>query len=151
MTSSKSCPNRGWYGCVTRTGRLRKRYALWLNGPIEWLRGKTHPHAKRAVAPGAKFQTVEELRQGSQQFRELYNQRWIIKRHNHLTREQARQQLRARSFSMNRLSSVSNKSGALQHLSAAPRAACHHRMGRLSPHSFDSMRRGRGLNLARCL
>ena len=41
------------------------------------------------------FQTVEELRQALAEFRERYNQRWIVQRHNYLTPQQARQQLLA--------------------------------------------------------
>src|SRR5205807_9791088 len=41
------------------------------------------------------FRTVEELRQALAEFRERYNQRWIVQRHNYLTPEQARQQLLA--------------------------------------------------------
>ena len=41
------------------------------------------------------FQTVEELRQALAEFRERYNQRWIVQRHNYLTSQQARQQLLA--------------------------------------------------------
>jgi len=41
------------------------------------------------------FRTVEELRQALAEFRERYNQRWIVQRHNYLTPQQARQQLLA--------------------------------------------------------
>jgi putative transposase len=42
------------------------------------------------------FQNVEELRQALAEFRERYNQRWIVQRLGYLTPAQARQQLLAR-------------------------------------------------------
>ncbi len=42
------------------------------------------------------FRTVEELRQALAQFRERYNQRWIVQRHGYLTPQQALQPLLAR-------------------------------------------------------
>ena len=41
------------------------------------------------------LRTVEELRQALAEFRERYNQRWVVQRHNYLTPEQARQRLLA--------------------------------------------------------
>jgi len=38
---------------------------------------------------------VEELWQALAEFRERYNQRWIVQHHNYLTPEEARQQLLA--------------------------------------------------------
>ena len=60
-------------GCVERFIRTLKEQLLWV----------------------PTFQTVEELRQALAEFRERYNQRWIVQRHNYLTPQQARQQLLA--------------------------------------------------------
>jgi putative transposase len=60
-------------GCVERFIRTLKEQLLWVR----------------------TFRTVEELRQALAEFRERYNQRWIVQRHNYLTPEQARQQLLA--------------------------------------------------------
>ena len=60
-------------GCVERFIRTLKEQLLWVR----------------------TFQTVEELRQALAEFRERYNQRWIVQRHNYLTPQQARQQLLA--------------------------------------------------------
>ena len=60
-------------GCVERFIRTLKEQLLWVR----------------------TFQTVEELRQALAEFRERYNQCWIVQRHNYLTPQQARQQLLA--------------------------------------------------------
>ncbi len=60
-------------GCVERFIRTLKEQLLWVR----------------------TFRTVEELRQALAEFRERYNQRWIVQRHNYLTPQQARQQLLA--------------------------------------------------------
>jgi putative transposase len=60
-------------GCVERFIRTLKEQLLWVR----------------------TFQNVEELRQALAEFRERYNERWIVQRHNYLTPEQARQQLLA--------------------------------------------------------
>jgi len=60
-------------GCVERFRRTLKEQLLWVR----------------------TFRTVEELRQALAEFRERYNQRWIVQRHNYLTPQQARQQLLA--------------------------------------------------------
>jgi len=60
-------------GCVERFIRTLKEQLLWVR----------------------TFRTVEELRQALTEFRERYNQRWIVQRHNYLTPQQARQQLLA--------------------------------------------------------
>ena len=60
-------------GCVERFIHTLKEQLLWVR----------------------TFQTVEELRQVLAEFREWYNQRWIVQRHNYLTPQQARQQLLA--------------------------------------------------------
>ena len=60
-------------GCVERFMRTLKEQLLWVR----------------------TFQTVEELRQALAEFRERYNQRWIVQRHNYLTPHEARQQLLA--------------------------------------------------------
>jgi len=60
-------------GCVERFIRTLKEQLLWVR----------------------TFRTVEELRQALAEFRERYNQHWIVQRHNYLTPEQARQQLLA--------------------------------------------------------
>jgi transposase InsO family protein len=41
------------------------------------------------------FRSIEELRQALAEFRERYNQRWIVQRLGYLTPAQARQQLLA--------------------------------------------------------
>ncbi len=60
-------------GCVERFIRTLKEQLLWVRS----------------------FRTVEELRQALAEFRERYNQRWIVQRHGYLTPQQARQQLLA--------------------------------------------------------
>jgi len=60
-------------GCVERFIRTLKEQLLWVR----------------------TFQTVEELRQALAEFRERYNQRWIVQRHNYLTPQRARHQLLA--------------------------------------------------------
>jgi putative transposase len=60
-------------GCVERFIRTLKEQLLWVR----------------------TFQNVEELRQALAEFRERYNQRWIVQRHGYLTPQQARQQLLA--------------------------------------------------------
>ena len=60
-------------GCVQRFIRTLKEQLLWVR----------------------TFQTVEELRQALAEFRERYNQRWIVQRHDYLTPQQVRQQLLA--------------------------------------------------------
>ncbi len=60
-------------GCVERFIRTLKEQLLWVR----------------------TFQTVEELRQALAEFRERYNQRWIVQRLGYLTPQQARQQLLA--------------------------------------------------------
>ncbi len=60
-------------GCVERFIRTLKEQLLWVR----------------------TFRTVEELRQALAEFRQCYNQYWIVQRHNYLTPEQARQQLLA--------------------------------------------------------
>jgi transposase InsO family protein len=60
-------------GCVERFIRTLKEQLLWVR----------------------TFRTVEELRQALAEFRERYNQRWIVQRHGYLTPQQARQQLLA--------------------------------------------------------
>lgn len=60
-------------GCVERFIRTLKEQLLWVQA----------------------FRTVEELRQALAEFRERYNQRWIVQRHGYLTPQQARQQLLA--------------------------------------------------------
>ncbi len=60
-------------GCVERFIRTLKEQLLWVR----------------------TFRTVEELRQALQEFRERYNQRWIVQRLGYLTPQQARQQLLA--------------------------------------------------------
>ena len=66
----------GWdegKGCVERFIRTLKEQLLWVR----------------------TFRTVEELRQALTEFRERYNQRWIVQRHGYRTPQQARQQLLA--------------------------------------------------------
>ncbi len=60
-------------GCV-------ERFIRTLKEPLLWTR---------------TFQTVEELRQALAEFRERYNQRWIVQRLGYLTPQQARQHLLA--------------------------------------------------------
>ena len=60
-------------GCVERFIRTLKEQFLWVR----------------------TFQNVEELRHGLAEFRERYNQRWIVQRWGYLTPAQARQQLLA--------------------------------------------------------
>ncbi len=60
-------------GCVERFIRTLKEQLLWVR----------------------TFRTVEELRQALGEFRERYNQHWIVQHHNYLTPQQARQQLLA--------------------------------------------------------
>ena len=60
-------------GCVERFIRTLKEQLLWVR----------------------TFQTVEELRQALAEFRERYNQRWIVQRHDYLTPVQAREKLLA--------------------------------------------------------
>ncbi len=60
-------------GCVERFIRTLKEQLLWVR----------------------TFRTVEELRQALQEFRERYNQRWLVQRLGYLTPAQARQQLLA--------------------------------------------------------
>lgn len=60
-------------GCVERFIRTLKEQLLWVR----------------------TFQTIEELRQALAEFRERYNQRWIVERLGYLTPQQARQQLLA--------------------------------------------------------
>ncbi len=60
-------------GCVERFIRTLKEQLLWVR----------------------TFRTAEELRQALAEFRERYNQRWIVQRHGYLTPQQARQQLLA--------------------------------------------------------
>jgi len=60
-------------GCVERFIRTLKEQLLWVQ----------------------VFQNVEELRCALAEFRERYNQRWIVQRLNYLTPAQARQQLLA--------------------------------------------------------
>ena len=60
-------------GCVERFIRTLKEQLRWVR----------------------TFQTVEELRRALAEFRERYNQRWIVQRHNYLPPQQARQQLLA--------------------------------------------------------
>ncbi len=60
-------------GCVERFIRTLKEQLLWVR----------------------TFRTVEELRQALQEFRERYNQRWIVERLGYLTPQQARQHLLA--------------------------------------------------------
>ncbi len=60
-------------GCVERFIRTLKEQLLWVR----------------------TFQTMEELRQALAEFRERYNQRWIVQRLGYLTPQQARQQLLA--------------------------------------------------------
>ena len=60
-------------GCVERFIRTLKEQLLWAR----------------------TFQNVEELRQALAEFRERYNQRWIVQRLGYLTPAQARQQLLA--------------------------------------------------------
>lgn len=60
-------------GCVERFIRTLKEQLLWVR----------------------TFQTVEELRQAIAEFRERYNQHWIVERHNYLTPQQVRQRLLA--------------------------------------------------------
>ena len=60
-------------GCVERFIRTLKEQLLWVR----------------------TFRNVEELRQALAEFRERYNQRWIVQRHGYLTPQQARQQLLA--------------------------------------------------------
>lgn len=60
-------------GCVERFIRTLKEQLLWVQ----------------------TFRTVEELRQALAEFRERYNQRWIVQRLGYLTPQQARQQLLA--------------------------------------------------------
>jgi len=60
-------------GCVERFIRTLKEQLLWVR----------------------TFRTVEELRQALAEFRERYNQRWIVQRLGYLTPAQARQQVLA--------------------------------------------------------
>ncbi len=60
-------------GCVERFIRTLKEQLLWVR----------------------TFQNIEELRQALAEFRERYNQRWIVQRLGYLTPAQARQQLLA--------------------------------------------------------
>src|SRR3989442_9205688 len=60
-------------GCVERFIRMLKEQFLWVR----------------------TFQNVEELRHGLAEFRERYNQRWIVQRLGYLTPAHARQQLLA--------------------------------------------------------
>jgi putative transposase len=61
------------HGCVERFIRTLKEQLLWVRA----------------------FQNVEELRCALAEFRECYNQRWIVQRLGYLTPAQARQQLLA--------------------------------------------------------
>jgi len=58
------------------------------------------------------FQNVEELRCALAEFRERYNQRWIVQRLGYLTPAQAPAAPCTRSRGMNTLNSLSKKSGA---------------------------------------
>ncbi len=60
-------------GCVERFIRTLKEQLLWVR----------------------TFRNLEELRQALAEFRERYNQRWIVQRLGYLTPAQARQQLLA--------------------------------------------------------
>lgn len=60
-------------GCVERFIRMLKEQVLWVG----------------------VFQNVEEQRHAPAEFRERYNQRWIVQRLGYLTPAQARQQLLA--------------------------------------------------------
>jgi transposase InsO family protein len=60
-------------GCVERFIRTLKEQLLWVR----------------------TFRNVKELRQALAEFRERYNQRWIVQRHGYLTPQQARLQLLA--------------------------------------------------------
>ena len=60
---------------------------------MQRLRRAVHSHVEGTVAVGQVFQNVEELRCALAEFRERYNQRWIVQRLGYLTRTQARQQL----------------------------------------------------------
>jgi putative transposase len=60
-------------GCVERFIRTLKEQLLWVR----------------------TFQNVEELRCALAEFRERYNQRWIVQRLGYLTPQQARQQFLA--------------------------------------------------------
>lgn len=61
-------------GCIERFIRTLKEQLLWVRA----------------------FLTVEELRHALAEFRERYNQRWIVQRHNYHTPEQAGLQLLVR-------------------------------------------------------
>ena len=60
-------------GCVERFIRTLKEQLLWVR----------------------TFQNVEDLRQALAEFRERYNQRWIVQRLGYIAPAQARQQLLA--------------------------------------------------------
>ena len=60
-------------GCVERFIRTLKEQLLWVR----------------------TFQNIEDLRQALAEFRQRYNQRWIVQRLGYLTPDQARQQLLA--------------------------------------------------------
>jgi len=80
-------------GCVERFIRTLKEQLMWIR----------------------LFQNIEDLRHGLAEFRERYNQCWIVQRLGYLTPAQARQQLLAiGAGGMNTLSPVSKKSGAKQ-------------------------------------
>jgi putative transposase len=65
-------------GCVERFIRTLKEQLLW----------------------AGTFRTVEELRQALADFRERYNQRWIVQRLGYLTPQEARPQLIEQASSM---------------------------------------------------
>jgi hypothetical protein len=49
-----------------------------------------HAHAEGAVAVGAHFSNLEELRQALQEFRERYNEHWLIERNGSRSPRQVR-------------------------------------------------------------
>ena len=83
--------------------RHRTRHLEFYTPPAVNRRVADSPYVRHdeAVAHGALsllvrvFQNIEELRHALAEFRERYNQRWIVQRLGYLTPAQARQQLLA--------------------------------------------------------
>jgi hypothetical protein len=46
------------------------------------------------------FETIEELRQALQEWRKLYNERWMVERHHHRSPSQVRREHHAASLCM---------------------------------------------------
>src|SRR5437870_10692948 len=92
-------------GCVERFIRTLKEQFLWVR----------------------TFQNVEELRHGLAEFRERYNQRWIVQRLGPHASPGSPAASCTWSRCMNTLSSVSNKSGAKQTMLLQGIGWCPHR------------------------